>query len=134
MLESNLTSVRCAGLSTGWDGNEFRQGGLGCSCSARFTQILFVLPSELPRVMDIALKVHDFDFVAFIQRRPELVFTEQWFRFHCLLAFVADCLYGLHVSYATLAVRATQEKRTPSQLSKSSAWLGPFRFLQSYKC
>jgi hypothetical protein len=60
--------------------------------------------------MDIIGEMHDFDFVAFIQRQPELVFAEQRFCFHCLVAFVADCLYGLHVCYGTLAVRATQVK------------------------
>ena len=44
--------------------------GLDCSCGSHFTQILFVLSSELPRVMNIIGKMHDFDFVAFIQRQP----------------------------------------------------------------
>ncbi len=69
--------------------------------------------------MNITVKMHDFDFVAFIQRQPELVFAEQRFCVHCLFAFVADCLYRLHVRYRTLAVRATQAK--PSQLPERSA-------------
>jgi len=47
-----------------------RSGG---SCLA---QILFVLSGEFPCVVDIIGKMHDFDFVAFIQRRPKLVFAE----------------------------------------------------------
>lgn len=75
--------------------------------------------------MDIIGEMHDFDFVAFIQRQPELVFAEQRFCFHCLFAFVADCLYRLHICYGTLAVRATQVKPVPWQLSKrQSAALG----------
>jgi hypothetical protein len=85
--------------------------------------------------MDIIGKMHDFDFVAFIQRQPELVFAEQRFCFHCLFAFVADCLYGLHVCYGTLAVPATQAKPTLSQLSKSRApRLGDCIFRSPDKC
>lgn len=74
--------------------------------------------------MDIIGKMHDFDFVAFIQRQPELVFAEQRFCLHCLFAFVADCLYGLHVCYGTLAVQATQAKPTCRDCRKAErpAW------------
>ncbi len=109
------------GLWRRYNEHEIKQDGLRCPCGSRLTQILFVLSSELPRVMDIIGKMHDFDFVASIQRQPELVFAEQRFCFHCLFAFVANCLYGLHVCYGTLAVRATQAKPTPSRLSKSRA-------------
>jgi hypothetical protein len=46
--------------------HEVKQDGLGCSRGSRLAQILFVLSGELPRVMDIIGKMHDFDFVAFI--------------------------------------------------------------------
>src|SRR5260370_9781511 len=112
-----------------------KQDALSCSCGSRLSQILFVLSRELPRVMDIIGEMHDFDFVAFIQRQPELVFAEQRFCFHCLFAFVADCLYRLHVCYGTLAARATQVKPIPSQLSKSRApRLGDCVFCSSDKC
>ncbi|MFZ0884565.1 MAG: hypothetical protein WAN14_14295, partial [Candidatus Acidiferrales bacterium] len=61
-------------------------------------------------MVDVIGKMHDFDFVAFIQRQPQLVFAEQRCCFHWFFALVADCLYGLHGTYATLAVRATQAK------------------------
>ena len=105
------------GLWRRWNEHEIKQDGLDCSCGSRLTQIVFVLSGEFPCVMDIG-KMHDFDFVAFIQRQPELVFAEQRLCFHCLFAFVADCLYGRHASYGTLALRATQAKPAPSQLSK----------------
>jgi hypothetical protein len=69
--------------------------------------------------MDIIGEMHDFDFVALIQRQPELVFAEQRFCFHCLFACVADCLYRLHVCYRTLAVRATQVKPIPPHCQKA---------------
>jgi hypothetical protein len=47
-----------------------RAGGPGLA------QIIFVSSGELPCVVDIIGKVHHFDFVAFIQRLPKLVFTE----------------------------------------------------------
>jgi len=81
--------------------------------------------------MDIIGEMHDFDFVAFIQRQPELVFAEQRFCFHCPFAFVADCLYRLHICYGTLAVRATQVKPVPWQLSKKAERRAGARFLQS---
>jgi hypothetical protein len=46
--------------------HEVKQDGLGCSRGSRLAQILFVLSGELPRVMDIIGKMHDFDFVAFV--------------------------------------------------------------------
>jgi hypothetical protein len=107
-----LTLSRDAGISVNQDGSR-------CSRGSPLTQLLFVLSSELPRVMVIIGKMHDFDFVAFIQRRPELVFAEYRFRFHRLLAFVAECLYRLHAPYATLALRATQAKPNAPQFSKS---------------
>jgi hypothetical protein len=64
------------GLTRRQNQQEIEQDELGCSRCARLTQILFVLPGELPGVMDVIGKMHDFDFVAFIQRRPELVFAE----------------------------------------------------------
>jgi hypothetical protein len=63
--------------------------------------------------MDIIGKMHDFDFVASIQRQPELVFAEQRFCFHCFFAFVADCLYGLHVRYGTLVVSSNASETYP---------------------
>ena len=116
-----------------WNEHEIKQDGLDCSCGSRLTQIIFVLSGELPRVMNIIGKMHDFDFVAFIQRQPELVFAEQRFCFHCLFAFVADCLYGLHVRYGTLAVRATQAKPPVAIVEKRSARLGRLRFCRSDK-
>jgi hypothetical protein len=56
--------------------HEIEQDELGCSRGSRLSEIFFVLSSKLPRVMDIIGKMHDFDFVASIQRQPELVFTE----------------------------------------------------------
>jgi hypothetical protein len=64
------------GLTRRQNQQEIEQDELVCSRGARLTQILFVLPGELPGVMDIIGKMHDFDFVAFIQRRPKLVFAE----------------------------------------------------------
>ena len=55
---------------------EANEDGLDGSCGSRLAEIVFVLSRELPRVMDIIGKMHDFDFVTFIQRQPELVFAE----------------------------------------------------------
>ncbi len=56
--------------------SEIKYDGLDRSCGSRLAQILFVLSGELPRVPDIIRKMHDFDFVAFIQRQPKLVLAE----------------------------------------------------------
>ena len=64
------------GLARRQNQQEIEQDELDCSRGARLTQILFVLPGELPGVMDIIGKMHDFDFVALIQRGPKLVFAE----------------------------------------------------------
>jgi hypothetical protein len=96
-----------------WNEHEIKQNELDRSCGSRLLQILFILSSELPRVMDIIGKVHDFDFVTFIQRQPEFVLAQQRFCFYRFFAFVADRLYRLHVRYDTLAVRATQANPLP---------------------
>jgi hypothetical protein len=44
--------------------------------SPRPAQFIFVSSGELPRVVDIIGKMHHFDFVAFIQGLPKLVFAE----------------------------------------------------------
>jgi len=72
--------------------------------------------------MNIIGEVHDFDFVTFIQRQPELVFLEQRSCFHRLFAYVADCWYRVHVRYGTLAVRARQAKPARRNRRKSG-WL-----------
>jgi hypothetical protein len=79
--------------------------GLDPAGSPRLAQFIFVLPGELPGVVDVIGKMHHFNFLAFIQRLPKLVFAEQWLCVDCLFAFVADYLYRFHIISLRLRTR-----------------------------
>jgi hypothetical protein len=85
------------------------RASLGRSSGLLFLQILFVLAGKLPGVVFVVVQMKDFDFVALIQGRPELVFAEQCFRFHWLFACVAGCFYVWHA--ANLPPGRGQRKR-----------------------